>query len=1303
MKKYNIADQIVAKVAKEVALSMSRQYGGAAATYMAAAEEEVAYAAYRRNWKEVENNRRAFRAAEFRKELKEEALRQRRRLDKKAGGPQPSGINWQSRQIAIISAFSDTEKCCHVAAASGNTFAFALQRFSVSKNDTEFAKRVIENHLDKRAVQYQCINFIDDTAAVGKLTSYGMNNITRKLFDKARVAGPSQFVDHAVVRTVDNKLSVSALSRPFTDEILQVNLQGVGGTTASRMGEHILKNMLTIQYAEDGDIVCWIRVSVKGYSNLYGYFLTGKDSYISSEEDPETVREELAKASVFKKYGCAYAGPSNQRQVNMILFKMHDEESEKEFFDRMHFELNELSGGALDTLAEMISVKPMSYEKAFKKNSRISLAFSPSTPSFTAKGFVYYNGSFGEKGCSNGQSMVNGDKIAEYYGLDKEAVYSLRIQGRFLNGVIAKGMWVPISSDDIMTVAANYGHFKAVSFSEFRKLYVNRMLVDGATYVVGDPDDLGFFADENTLKMIGQEKFCRDGFTFSIMSVKSATAGRLNTQDAACIQHLPGAIEFIEKLGKSYIDKEVAGLFEFDGTIVNPDLYYPALLAKISPDYAKHDVGTYIANVKDLATRLIKTINKVGFPLGEGNEYRYLQNDYADMVSTKEQVLKVLAPNEVYMPGKESGIDVDLTRNPKADGKENYMAKTVSLKDILVRIDTLDCGKALKDVIRRMYVNCDTSVVVTPADPKVSASLGGSDNDGDGATCHLNAEYIAVQKQEPEGSSDIPKPEASNRKVSKYDIYVMQEMMFEGIFGQKDEDGVRIMPTGIGIIANHVAKCYALRTRDDEELKLILKTVIKPAVRKMGYTSSGDSYLRHFDTADVRITDADVVKATEDFYRSAMSVEDLRAYLDDCARMASSVEGRAIDTNKTGERVSVGFLGAISGKKINGEPIQGRNKTVRCWDLEPYAPIFEEDENGNLVFRAELQHEDKRNVVMIESNITPVIVKLVSYAEQKINGLLAETIVPSEVEDVIVNSNLGEKKANREDVRTASIIYGELTGNPYLSTDDKNSITYAIRKMLRKYVFDANAHDSEKFAMIKRASVRGTQYSSFQYILPEEYMHGVLYVAECEGWDINGLVGYPAFVNGHVEDGEKLMFHNGTELENRVVTNAMVSGSWYVTKNGSSFYVVRDVKEHFAVPTTAGTGSDFAIGLKNYVPEKDTTKYNKLPDVGLKHCHICNKNYASYIAEGDKRFDIKVPVDSHKGERRSLSNTRLNNLIDGKVFEVAATYQFLDYTPDHAGEVKTIVVGKFGGPSKKALHGSLTAGDMKSFDWDSVK
>jgi len=85
--KKNIADQIVAKVAAllrrghkkaahEAAMSMSRQYGGAAASYMEAAEEEVAYAAYTSSWKEVEKIRNSFRTEEFREELVKEATRQ---------------------------------------------------------------------------------------------------------------------------------------------------------------------------------------------------------------------------------------------------------------------------------------------------------------------------------------------------------------------------------------------------------------------------------------------------------------------------------------------------------------------------------------------------------------------------------------------------------------------------------------------------------------------------------------------------------------------------------------------------------------------------------------------------------------------------------------------------------------------------------------------------------------------------------------------------------------------------------------------------------------------------------------------------------------------------------------------------------------------------------------------------------------------------------------------------------------------------------------------------------------------------
>ena len=218
MKNNVIADQIVAKItallrrnhkkaAMETALDLSRQHGWAAAVYMAAADEEVAYAAYSSSWKEVEKTRKEFRNEEFREELKKDALRQRCRLDKEAAGPLPSGVNWRHTVIALRASFEDAAKCRRVliAALDGvkaikafvnggcrtlvtktkketKDVSFNLQRFAVSAEAMEhqlqrkrdYAKQALRNKLDRRQIKLQSFS-IGMTDIMPKVITFGMN------------------------------------------------------------------------------------------------------------------------------------------------------------------------------------------------------------------------------------------------------------------------------------------------------------------------------------------------------------------------------------------------------------------------------------------------------------------------------------------------------------------------------------------------------------------------------------------------------------------------------------------------------------------------------------------------------------------------------------------------------------------------------------------------------------------------------------------------------------------------------------------------------------------------------------------------------------------------------------------------------------------------------------------------------------------------------------------------------------------------------------------------------------------------
>ena len=1110
----------------------------------------------------------------------------------------------------------------------------------------EFVKHVLKNAICTASVRYQMIKLSagneyrhEEVHADMSLTTFGINKLTARYLREARTRSVWAYND-GMVRLIGNALE----KQPVTDEMLMIDAAELDNNIDMDIARSVRENGVSVKFvpAEKKAYFCF-RTHVKRSDGTDSDIVertilemgaNGSKMYsfdgVNDVDECKAFMAELAhKEGEVRTYRFFYAGPSNQRQQNFILFLQHKGESKAEFDARIRDDFNYLTGGLLTALEEKVAASKdgVKREKLFKLVSRISLAFTPQTPMFSMKAFAFFNGALGS-GKGDGQWLFDGALLAEQQGLPLNGVLGLGYQARMTNGVINKGMGIAVSHLDIATIIASYETVQ-VSHRQFRKMWIEGTLKKDTMYLVGGKCPGAIF-DDNSMKAVVDTP--EDGkFSINLMSVKSNTPGKLNIQNAESIAAIEGAPEFIFEEGKKYIDKKLDEIkrvlvgnlkdeivytdeereqavaddvvLPLTLSVVNPDMYWPQLVSEVAPMQVAHDKKLYQMFVEDVAKGLTKDISKFNFKISD-MEYRTLQSDYAGMILGDG--LGVLAEKEIFMPGIKEGILTTLTRCPKADKYEFYQATTVGLDTILERLDKIAemglASEALVSVVKRMFQNADTALVITPDDPKVVNSLGGSDFDADGALCDMNEMSNAIFSIIGDGSSTIPDGKVSGIKIKHFDINMVQDMFFAGIYGQEDAQGRRVRPVGIGIIANHATLISALRTCNDDKLQEVLNDVIIPAVKALGIKSDGHIYQRGkkfmmeiklddgstklVENPDVTVTDEDIIELNRNFYTSDLSLESFKNALADADRCGSSVEGRGIDVNKTGDTVHAGYLAALEKKDDNFDPIIMRGgKRCKAYDTIKFEAAFKDvtDEESKRTFRKMSYTKPgygNEKVIYIESKISGVRDQLMDYLVDRINEFFLEDIQEGAVESRLVNDTkltaLANKKVCMGDLKNAKSIY-DATMHKDLSSVEKRIIRKYLANTVRWY-FAPGTRAFEKFLQIKAAAkVSGKDssvgYTSFEYVLPEEYMQGVLYIAKTEGWKTNQVLGYKAYVldESMIADGEKVCFTKGATTDgSHIVTDKNASGEWTMRKLGNSWYATHTAAEHFAEPAVDG-------------------------------------------------------------------------------------------------------------------------------------
>lgn len=1097
-----------------------------------------------------------------------------------------------------------------------NHLTFDLQLFShdaevfervSAREKSEYASKVIANALDNRQIKIHKITLSDSGSSI-ELVSAGMNKFTRKLYDEALFT-PSQMVfNKDMVMVYNNVLSLcnipavdgvssaktTPVKSPFVNDIIELHLRDIDAHAA----ENIKSEGLRVQFTPDGKAFAWF----KSEKSVFGFALNNYDKRLKRRFLANSQRGfEIynTKGSTWYKYAGVFSSASSQRGNICLLHRLTNAECEdkngmKAFKDRIWNQFDNMSGGVMSTLKELcdVSEQGINREKMFKLVSRVSLTTTPMTPTMGADTFAYLNGVFGNGYC-DGMWMVNANHLADYFDLNTDAVKRVALQARVIDGIVGKGMSVPIDSNGIKAIVDRYKK-EYVSYETFRKLYINQKFEDNVLYIVGKEEAPSiniipsYVFDKNTMKIVGKYPDAEKGFVFNVLSVRTGTKGNLNKQDMSCIQHIDGAIDFLRDLGRNYLDLRFKAVKETikggisKDKIVNPNSYYPQMILDSCPQYVGHEKGLYKQIVKDLARTLVKNISNYKLPFKEkGATYKYMYADLAMLICSKN----LLKSKEGYDNQKKKGVDGIATRCPRADIKEFYRFKTVDFEIIRKRIEAWDdVSREQKDLILDMYRHIPSGVIVLPALKEVVDSLGGSDFDGDACTVHYDPRYIEIQGKEEDGSSDIPKPPKTNKVIKHFDFNVFEDFMLDGLYGQANEKGERNAPTSVGEMANHASLIQALAVQSDSVLEDVVRHLEK-GMELLGYRKSKHPYRRHVTTNDVRITNEDVIEITEDFYNSDRSIDSFRNALFDAIRACSSVEGRGIDVNKTGENVVTGLLAVLEGKDLYNNPIMNGYVvadlvTYRCADIDKFEPVFEEledrDGNQHVTFAIKKVSEDKDNVINIPSLMTPVRDELFGIITEEIQQMLLDMENIKEcgtLRDEIVAGEWNHL-VNMADLKYVSMGYNDLITNDSLQKEQKDDIRATCANVVRS-LFDKEATPFDRFVAIRAAAKKKSgECSSFQYVLKNEYILGVLETAAREGFSVNTNIGYKAFVKDSLSviDGEEVIIQDGMSLnDDGIVTDRTVTGKFQIVRKGNGFWLIKDVRDMFASSTVVET------------------------------------------------------------------------------------------------------------------------------------
>ncbi len=1143
------------------------------------------------------------------------------------------------------------------------SFLFDLQLFAegaeeVHRRHAKVAKKLLENMISRKQTFIPEIRLIDGEegpSLVGGLLPQG-DSVAMRYF-MAQAPESVTFLNGESVSKVSN---MSLTAPIYTDALISIDLSSLDRGQEARHAAGYMELAATrgfdIQFGSNGKVALYFEDE-----NSAMAIRSGNDGCRLFNLVGENEKEERAALTAWKShkgttlvhyYGC-WAGPSQQKNKKFYAFRCNDNENPANFEsaeekaaalsrgkERIWGDLNALSGGVLTSVKEQLAIKgEMPYAKLFKLASRVALCLTPATEIFSGHTFAYFNGEFGRDVPADGQGFVSAKKLAEALStpdltFEEKDVLGCCYQARIVGGMIGKGMMIALTQDLMMQRIERMGAEAAVRMTnaEFYEASMQGSLASNVVYIVGSGNP-ELFLDKNSLKVV--TRATEKGFSMMVAMEPNGSQASLNKQDVLHMLHIPGAKEYVFKVGKRHVDTRIARALASHEGVVDPSTFTADIIRSVVPEYAAGNRFYVEGTLKNAAKGIIKDISKLNFEV-EGAYKRGVQ----DVIHALYGDVRLLNDGEIFDANKarQGRVRAEITRNPRTYSKEHYSCTAISLHEIEVRLSRLACdGKISTAALewgKAWFNSLGSGIVVCPADPAFANCTGGSDFDGDGFNVHYDPKYVELLATDAKGMSIIPKAKGDGKTLKAEDFGVEQFMLFsvDGTYGQKTAKGSRSFPDGVGILDNQKTVITGLWFEEDEVLQRIIDELCVPMMSRLGYMQPAEPKpyeVRYFHAPVTQIGNKEVMESAIRFYHSDMTVQSLRGYILDCMAACPSVVGRGIDVNKTAELVFSGLCGFLFNAAPTGEKawIKGQpNKKVvsldnRQWSVEVRRAEKTADEESSsalpFVVEAELTESEKDNEIVIEGVTTPIRRELISYAVTALNEAFktaAELPWTSAEEDNLMARGLGSADegdtlgafdADLSFLKSAYGMssYGESWERKALEPYFANTVRMAFRS-------GANKPDSvSSYIGCLRASISDDDASAvptqFRSVLKEEQINALAFIEAKAGHVVNRLVGYKGVGTCQAEDadGEVVTFTNGvgvTSVGKTIVTNRKVNGAWGIHADGGSLVVARDLAEVYPLPALT---KDFIIQYS--YTNKGTKNDRVLPvsQLGDKVCH----------------------------------------------------------------------------------------------------
>ena len=1146
---------------------------------------------------------------------------------------------------------------------------FAKRCKSLAKAANIVRKGVVKANAVIDAAKHKINTHRHEVQALAFEHSFGRegNSETMGVIPTVTAMGRNVIIDKFIDKAANDKVKLlmamnrdGSTNNQGTDGIIDVNHFYIDNSTRDR--KHVaLRDLCQVSFSngtslaknliEDGFYIYDGKVYVSrhsGENNSLEHLLMSA-APISIEEmyelsfldnkSSKAVNAEMMKE--VKTYGFHYhfflAGASDNRNQTAWFLLREENESYDEFKARCVSYYDELTGGMFSKIVER---GDMNSDQLFKAVGRIALAWTPSTELGVVSKFAYVGKACSLNSCAplDGLTILQAEwgqkqfaKQGINYTLDE--VRTLNVQNRAGKAPIKGFTPCFYTSETIATLInenalVNGMHLNVqnMTMDEFVVAYEEKKqprLRDFIT-IVGDSLDIDASEVEAILDPNSVKEVFNDGkIMITELAVGDASKANLNSQIINNeLVRVPGFIDkLIEETISSGMDKLNREFEKNDAVkVINPESYVVDQLFSVAPALMINDESIWWSKINNFVNGINSSYGNFKFPIN--GMYGHTTGDIAAWFG-----IEVVHEDEVFATGLTSrhiakeGEKVALFRNPKVDGGENVIAKAVSLKTVIGRIEASSISEAQKKALIAIYSSYGPSIVVYGPYPSVPTRLGGADHDFDGVT--IVADWIVefIEKIGARGVNQIENHSTDIARLSYekvLDCYMKQALNIDLL----DPRAFKIAVETVGILSNRVSLFSCIANLDDIVVEHLMKYIEYNLKLRDGDKlpkKSGHEYVPYFHKLNIlanpieeiaiyNIGDKEAHLIEERFINSDRSVKSFKLFLSDVILAYAAIIGRIIDAAKKGDNVDTYLAAFVIGKNWDGFRIYDKETGEKAWTIKcrfkEEAKIVSPGKHGDYVY-TEMKHainKEDRIVVFADPLSVArdkIMSKLCSFVNKYVSVLRAygHELNEAMLKNAATPDAAWRKLYANSDMRYAKEVYDRIINN-VSNADGKEEVKKALADMIRGF-FDWNKVDFSgkteqevyeikcfyTFMAMRTASLQSGKtvamgFNSFWTLLAEEALVGLQLmsckIAKAMGFEYvpTKHVGYElsTLSNANINDGDVITFVDGASTDGTVFARGSkkANGEYVVREIDGVLYATRSIADEFHAPEPTG-------------------------------------------------------------------------------------------------------------------------------------